>query len=105
MLNNEAQNSTDIRTHTSIKLVMTEGLLFESVKLETGVFSASLLALETVVTAVVGVDVTVIAILVTCTVDAAALVLVADVVVLLDGNFFKMSSFAFHPSCNRKIFV
>lgn len=84
---------------------MTEGLLFESVKLETGVFSASLLALETVVTAVVGVDDTVIAIVVTCTVDPAALVLVAGVVVPLVGNFFKMSSFAFHPSCYRKIFV
>jgi len=43
-------------SHTSSKLVITDGLLLDSVKLDTGVLSASLTTLEATVTAVVGVD-------------------------------------------------
>ena len=83
---------------------MTDGLLLESVKLETGVFSASLLTLVTAVpAAVVGVVDTV----VRCAavdVTLAVLEITLEVLTALVGIFFRISSFAFHPSC-KIIFI
>ena len=91
------------RVHTSSKLVTTDGLLLDSVKLDTGVFSASVLAaLEAAQAADVGVDDTEVTVADNVTVLAVD---VAAVAVLLVGNFFRMSSFAFHPSCKTGIFL
>ena len=82
---------------------MTDGLPLESVKLETGVFSASLPTLVTVPAAVVGVVDTV----VRCAavdVTLAVLEITLDVLTALVGIFFRISSFAFHPSC-KIIFI
>ena len=78
---------------------MTDGLLLESVKLETGVFSTSLPTLVTAVPAeVVGVVDTVVR---CAAVDVTLAVLETTLEVLTArvGIFFRISSFAFHPSC------
>ena len=77
---------------------MTDGLLLKSVKLETGVFAAAVPTLVTVPAAVVGVVDTV----VRCAavdVTLAVLEITLDVLTALVGIFFRISSFAFHPSC------
>ena len=98
------KQTINVLSNTSSKFVMTDGLLLESVKLETGVFSASLLTLVTAVpAAVVGVVDTV----VTCAavdVTLAVLEITLDVLTALVGIFFRISSFAFHPSC-KIIFI
>ena len=83
---------------------MTDGLLLESVKLETGVLSASLLTLVTAVpAAVVGVVDTVVR-CAAADVTLAVLEITLDVLTALVGIFFRISSFAFHPSC-KIIFI
>lgn len=55
MLRALTRSALNIASLTSSKLVITAGLLFESVKLDTGVLSPSLPALEAAATTVVGV--------------------------------------------------